>query len=107
MRRSTAPCSTDGFALLTGTSLFADNGGCEGGGGTTAVVDNNVFYSLMGQPANGIYVDATTGAQLGTFMADVVPAPKAARCVVGFASEVHKYSAQRGESRYALSDNAS
>jgi outer membrane protein assembly factor BamB len=69
-----APCSTDGFALLTGTSLFADNGGCEGGGGTTAVVANNVFYSLMGQPANGIYVDATTGAQLGTFMADVVPA---------------------------------
>jgi outer membrane protein assembly factor BamB len=69
-----APCSTDGFALLTGTSLFADNGGCEGGGGTTAVVANSVFYSLLGQPANGIYVDTTTGAQLGTFMADVVPA---------------------------------
>jgi outer membrane protein assembly factor BamB len=69
-----APCSTDGFALLTGVSLFADSGGCEGGGGTTAVVANNVFYSLMGGPANGIYVNATTGAQLGTFMADVVPA---------------------------------
>jgi outer membrane protein assembly factor BamB len=69
-----APCSTDGFALLTGTSLFADSSGCGGGGGTTAVVANNVFYSLMGEPANGISVNATTGAQLGTFMADVVPA---------------------------------
>jgi outer membrane protein assembly factor BamB len=69
-----APCSTDGFALLTGTSLFADSGGCEGAGGTTAVVANNVFYSLMGEPANGISVNATTGAQVGTFMADVVPA---------------------------------
>jgi outer membrane protein assembly factor BamB len=69
-----APCSTDGFALLTGTSLFADSGGCEGGGGATAVVANNVFYSLMGEPANGISVNATTGAQLGTFTADVVPA---------------------------------
>jgi outer membrane protein assembly factor BamB len=69
-----APCRTNGFALLTGTSLFADSGGCEGGGGTTAVVANNVFYSLMGEPANGISVNAATGAQLGTFMADVVPA---------------------------------
>jgi hypothetical protein len=47
---------------------------CGGGGGTTAVVANNVLYSLMGEPANGIYVNATTGAQLGTFTADVVPA---------------------------------
>ena len=28
----------------------------------------------MGQPSNGISVDATTGTQLGTFLADVVPA---------------------------------
>jgi outer membrane protein assembly factor BamB len=69
-----APCSTDGFALLTGVSLFADSGGCEGGGGSTAVVANNVLYSLMGDLTNGIYVNATTGAQLGTFTADVVPA---------------------------------
>jgi outer membrane protein assembly factor BamB len=68
------PCGTVGFAPLTGASLFSDSGGCEGGGGATAVVANNVFYSLMGQPANGIYVSATTGAQLGTFVADVVPA---------------------------------
>ncbi len=68
------PCGTNGFALLTGTNLFADSGGCEGGGGSTAVVANNVLYSLMGEPANGIYVNAMTGAQLGTFMADVVPA---------------------------------
>jgi outer membrane protein assembly factor BamB len=68
------PCSTDGFAPLTGVSLFADNTGCGGGGGTTAVVANNVLYSLMGDLANGIYVNATTGAQLGTFTADVVPA---------------------------------
>jgi outer membrane protein assembly factor BamB len=67
-------CSTDGFAPMTGVSLFADNGACSGGGGTTAVVANNVLYSLLGDLGNGIYVNATTGAQLGTFTADVVPA---------------------------------
>jgi outer membrane protein assembly factor BamB len=69
-----AVCSTDGFAPMTGVSLFADNTGCSGGGGATAVVANNVLYSLSGGPASGIYVNATTGAQLGTFTADVVPA---------------------------------
>ena len=69
-----APCSTVGFAPLTGAVLFDDVSGCEGGGGSTAVVANNVLYSLMGAPANGTYVDATTGVQLGTFTADVVPA---------------------------------
>jgi outer membrane protein assembly factor BamB len=68
------PCSTDGFAPITGVSLFADNTGCGGGGGTTAVVANNVLYSRLGDAANGIYVNATTGVQLGTFTADVVPA---------------------------------
>ena len=63
-------CTTEGYAPITGVALFADNGGCTGGGGFTAVVANNVFYSLGG----GIYVNATTGAQLGTFAADVVPA---------------------------------
>jgi len=38
------------------------------------VVANNVLYSLMGGPGGGIYVNATTGMQLGTFTADVVPA---------------------------------
>lgn len=69
-----AVCSTDGFAPITGVSLFADNTGCSGGGGATAVVANNVLYSLMGDLGNSIYVNATTGAQLGTFTADVVPA---------------------------------
>jgi hypothetical protein len=55
---------------VTGEALFADNGGCTGGGGFTAVVANNVFYSLGGN----IYVNATTGAQLGTFAADVATA---------------------------------
>ena len=68
------PCSTDGFAPITGVSLFADNPGCDGGGGATAVVANNVLYSLIGDLGNGTYVNATTGAQLGTFTADVVPA---------------------------------
>ncbi len=63
-------CSTDGFAPLTGATLFADSAGCSGGGGTTAVVANNVLYSL----GSDVYVNATTGAQLGTFTADVVPA---------------------------------
>jgi outer membrane protein assembly factor BamB len=67
-------CSTDGYAPTTGVSLFADYGGCSGGGSATAVVANNVLYSLMGGPGGGIYVNATTGMQLGTFTADVVPA---------------------------------
>lgn len=69
-----AVCTTDGFAPTTGVPLFADNGSCSGGGGFTAVVANNVLYSLAGSIGNGIYVNATTGEQLGTFTADVVPA---------------------------------
>ena len=69
-----AVCTTDGFAPMTGVPLFADNGSCSGGGGVTAVVANKVFYSLAANLGNGIYVNATTGAQLGTFTADVVPA---------------------------------
>lgn len=70
----TPSCATDGFAPLTGTSLFAVNGSCSGGGGTTAVVANNVLYSLGGDLSNSIYVNATTGVKLGTFTADAVPA---------------------------------
>lgn len=69
-----ATCSTDGYAPMTGVLLFADNAACSGGGGVTAVVANNVLYSLAGNIGSGIYVNATTGAQLGTFTADVVPA---------------------------------
>jgi outer membrane protein assembly factor BamB len=69
-----AVCTTDGFAPITGATLFADNSSCSGGGGATAVVANSVLYSLVGNIGNGIYVNATTGAQLGTFTADVVPA---------------------------------
>src|SRR5271166_1622077 len=69
-----AVCSTDGFAPITGVRFFADNTGCSGGGGATAVVANNVLYSLIGDPGSGIYVNATTGVQLGTFTADAVPA---------------------------------
>jgi outer membrane protein assembly factor BamB len=70
----TSVCTTDGFAPTTGVSLFADYTGCDGGGSATAVVANNVLYSLIGGPGGGIYVNATTGAQLGTFTADIVPA---------------------------------
>ena len=68
-------CTTDGFNPKTGVSLFADNAPCSGGGGATAVVANNVLYSLYGGLAGGSdYFNATTGALLGTFTADVVPA---------------------------------
>lgn len=69
-----AACITAAYAPTTGASLFSVSGGCSGGGGTTAVVANNVFYSLAAEVGPGFYVDATTGAQLGTFVADVVPA---------------------------------
>jgi outer membrane protein assembly factor BamB len=69
-----AACTTDGYAPLTGVSLFAVSGGCTGGGGATAVVANDVLYSLDATGLGGIYVNAATGAQLGTFTADQVPA---------------------------------
>lgn len=84
-------CTTEAYAPVTGSKLFADDGGCSGGGGATAVVANNVFYSLVGQLGNGIYVNATTGAQLGTFTADVVPAVNA---TTGFFLQSHTLNAK-------------
>lgn len=69
-----ALCSTNAYAPLTGADIFADYGACSGAGGATAVVANNVFYSLHGEIGNGIYVNATTGARIGQFTADAVPA---------------------------------
>jgi len=72
------PCQTYGFQPSTGSILFHDSTGCDGGGGATPVVANNVFYAGAGGGATNDYggsiVNATTGAQLGAFNADVAPA---------------------------------
>jgi outer membrane protein assembly factor BamB len=72
----TYPCSTYAFQPSTGNSLFFNNSGCEGGGGATAVVANNVLYSPDGSGGSysGTTFNALTGALLGSFVADVPPA---------------------------------
>ena len=72
----TYPCSTYAFEPLTGDSLFFNNTGCEGGGGATPVVANNVLYSPNsgGASNSGTTFNATSGVILGTYIADVPPA---------------------------------
>jgi outer membrane protein assembly factor BamB len=72
----TYPCSTYAFQPLTGDSLFFNNTGCEGGGGATPIVANNVLYSpnSSGGSSNGTTFNATSGVILGTYTADVPPA---------------------------------
>ncbi len=69
------PCQTYDFALPTGLAVWAQNTGCDGGGGATPVVANGSVYSPIDTPPyNGTLYAAETGAVLGTFAADVAPA---------------------------------
>ena len=71
----TYPCSTYAFQPATGNSVFNNNSGCDGGGGATPVVANNVLYSPNGFGAyNGSMFNALTGVVLGTYVADNPPA---------------------------------
>jgi outer membrane protein assembly factor BamB len=71
------PCQTYDFSPVTGTPIWRNQAGCEGGGGATPTVANNVLYSPnTASGYNGSIFNATTGAisGLGTYTADNPPA---------------------------------
>ncbi|HKF97434.1 MAG TPA: PQQ-binding-like beta-propeller repeat protein [Steroidobacteraceae bacterium] len=71
----TYPCWTYDFRPATGESIWNNNTGCEGGGGATPVVANQLVYSPNGIAGyNGSVFQAETGANAGAFVADTPPA---------------------------------
>lgn len=69
------PCQTYNFRPATGESIWQLNGGCDGGGGATPVVANQLVYSPTDYPNySGNVDDAETGATAGTFTASAPPA---------------------------------
>ena len=67
----TYPCWTYAFRPATGESIWNNNTGCEGGGGATPVVANQLVYSPNGVSGyNGSVFNAETGAVAGSFVAD-------------------------------------
>jgi outer membrane protein assembly factor BamB len=71
----TYPCWTYDFRPATGESIWNNNTGCEGGGGATPVVANQLVYSPNGVSGyNGSVFQAETGANAGAFVADTPPA---------------------------------
>jgi outer membrane protein assembly factor BamB len=69
------PCNTQAFNTSTGASLWNNATGCSGGGGGTSVLANGVLYSPDGFGSyNGSSFNATTGALLGSYVADNLPA---------------------------------
>jgi hypothetical protein len=71
----TYPCWTYDFAPATGASIWTNDTGCDGGGGGTPVVANGVLYAPNGFGSySGTTFDAETGATLGNYGADNLPA---------------------------------
>lgn len=67
----TYPCWTYDFRPATGESIWSVNTGCEGGGGATPVVANQLVYSPnLISNYNGTIYNAETGAEAGTYSAD-------------------------------------
>ena len=65
------------FDAVTGQQLWHHSSCCEGGGGKTPVVHAGQLYvrdSYCTQGANGLVLDATTGATIRTFNSDRPPA---------------------------------
>ena len=71
----TYPCWTYNFRPATGDDIWSVNTGCEGGGGATPVVANQLVYSPNGVSGySGSIYTAATGASMGTYNADTPPA---------------------------------
>jgi outer membrane protein assembly factor BamB len=71
----TYPCWTYDFRPATGESIWNANTGCEGGGGATPVVSNQVVYSPNNPSGyNGMTYNAETGTPGSTYSADSPPA---------------------------------
>jgi outer membrane protein assembly factor BamB len=67
----TYPCWTYDFRPATGESIWNNNTGCEGGGGATPVVANQLVYSPNNVSGyDGTVYNAETGANAGTYVAD-------------------------------------
>jgi outer membrane protein assembly factor BamB len=67
----TYPCQTYDFRPATGDLIWSANTGCEGGGGATPVVANQIVYSPNNPSGyNGDTYNAETGATTGTYVAD-------------------------------------
>ena len=67
------PCQTYDIRPATGELIWNDNTGCEGGGGATPVVANQLDYSpdQFGSSYNGDVFNAETGASDGRYAAGV------------------------------------
>lgn len=69
------PCQTEGDKPGDGSVLWHDAEGCDGGGGGTPVLANGVLYAPNGFGTyNGTRFNALTGANLGSYNADNMPA---------------------------------
>lgn len=71
----TYPCWTYDFRPATGETIWSANTGCEGGGGNTPVVANQLVYSPENYPGyNGSIYNAESGGSQGTFSGSAPPA---------------------------------
>lgn len=71
----TYPCWTYDFNPATGASIWTNDTGCDGGGGGTPVVANGVLYAPNSFGSySGSTFNAETGATLGNYGADNMPA---------------------------------
>lgn len=70
------PCQVYKFDPISGSPLWHNSGGCEGGGGRTSVYANGLLYVRDEVSTVAQVLDATTGTQVGTFNApSLTPAP--------------------------------
>jgi outer membrane protein assembly factor BamB len=63
------PCVTQVFNPTTGTSVWSDSQGCEGGGGATGAWANGIYYSPNGNNYSGMAFDATSGTFVTSYTA--------------------------------------
>ncbi|MGH8307252.1 MAG: PQQ-binding-like beta-propeller repeat protein, partial [Gammaproteobacteria bacterium] len=71
----TYPCQTYDIRPATGELIWNNDVGCEGGGGNTPVVANQLDYSPNNFPSySGDIFNAETGANAGSYVADSPPA---------------------------------
>lgn len=71
-----SPCTAQDYRPATGEIAWVYSGGCSGGGGATSVLNNNSFLLAPINVASysGPAFNAETGASLGSFTADSMPA---------------------------------
>ncbi|HTB57511.1 MAG TPA: PQQ-binding-like beta-propeller repeat protein [Polyangia bacterium] len=62
------------FSRTDGTLLWRHDGPCNGAGGATPVLSQGQLWARDTQLNNNLILDATSGAELGSFSATVIPA---------------------------------